>query len=201
MISVLLVDDHPALRAGLMAVLRSEPGIVPVGTASTREDLWPQFTRTRPDVVLLDYHLPGLNGLVACRQLKRWVPAPSVVIYSAYADATLTIPALLAGADGLVHKGVPAHELTEAIRTVARGHQVLAPITPQLQAAAAARLDLEDQPILGMLVAGTPVHEVAAVLRITQSDLGDRLDRMIERLRVDVPVAAQSDPRPAGHGL
>lgn len=201
MISVLLVDDHPALRAGLMAVLRSEPGIVPVGTAATREDLWPQFTRTRPDVVLLDYHLPGINGLVACRQLKRTVPAPAVLIYSAYADATLTIPAMLAGADGLVHKGVPAHELTEAIRAVARGQRVLPPLTPQLQAAAAAQIDLEDQPILGMLLSGTPTHEIADVLSVSQTELGERLDRMIEELRVDVPVAAHSDPRPAGRGI
>jgi DNA-binding NarL/FixJ family response regulator len=200
-INVLLVDDHPALRAGLMAVLRTEPGIVPVGTASCPEDLWPQFERTRPDLVLLDYHLPGTDGLVVCRRLKRLVPAPAVLIYSAYADASFTIPALLAGADGVVHKGVPANVLSDAIRTVAARQRVMPPISPELHAAAAARIDPEDQPILGMTLAGTAPADIAETMRIPPVQLDRRLDGMIQRLRVEVPSAAESAPRAAGRGV
>ncbi len=201
MINVLLVDDHPALRAGLMAVLRTEPGIVPVGTASCPEDLWPQFERTRPDLVLLDYHLPGTDGLVVCRRLKRLVPAPAVLIYSAYADASFTIPALLAGADGFVHKGVPANVLSDAIRTVARGQRVMPPVPAELRAAAAARIDTDDQASLGMTLAGTAPGDVAEILRIRPAQLDRRLDGMIQRLRVEVPSAAESAPRAAGRGI
>jgi len=104
MIRLLIVDDHPAMRAGLTAVLRAEPGIIPLGTASSEEDLAPTLTRTKPDVVLLDYHLPGADGLKLCRRLKRDVPAPAVLLYSAYADSAMVVPAILAGADGLLNK-------------------------------------------------------------------------------------------------
>jgi len=200
-ISILVVDDHPALRAGLLAVLRTEPGVVPVATASCPEDLWPQFNRTRPDVVLLDYHLPGTDGLSICRRLKNVVPAPKVLIYSAYADASLTIPALLAGADGVVHKGLPANALSEAIRAVAGGQRVLPPLSQELQVAAAQTLEVEDRPILGMLLAGTDHGDIAATLRLAPDELDARLDRMIGRLRVEVPTAAETVPRPAGRGV
>ena len=201
MIRILLVDDHPALRAGLMAVLRTEPGIVPVATAATPEDFWPQLNSARPDVVLLDYHLPGTDGLVLCRRLKREVPAPKVLVYSAYADASLALPAALAGADGLVHKSVPAHELAEAIRTVAGGRRVLPPVDRELLTASAGRIEAEDQPILGMAMAGTTPHDMAQTLRIDRATLDARLDRMIERLRVEIPSGAAGAPRSAGRGI
>src|SRR5262245_12363130 len=98
MIRILLVDDHPAMRAGLTGVLAAEPGTVPLDSIASGDELEPALRRCRPDVVLLDYHLPGSDGLVLCRQVKRTVPAPAVLIYSAYADAELAIPAVLAGA-------------------------------------------------------------------------------------------------------
>jgi DNA-binding NarL/FixJ family response regulator len=199
-IRVLFVDDHPAVRAGLMAVLRSEPGIVPVATASCLEDIWSQFNRTRPDLVLLDYHLPATDGLSVCRRLKRIVPVPSVLIYSAYADASMTIPAVLAGADGILHKGVPARELSEAIRATARRQRLLPTISEESLAAAVQGLETEDQPILGMMLAGTARHEVASTLRIAPDELDRRLDRMIERLRIAVPAAAATAPRPPDAG-
>ncbi len=155
MIRMLLVDDHPALRTGLTAVLRAEPGLVPLGTAASEDELWPALNRTKPDVVLLDYHLPPADGLVLCRRIKRTMPPPAVLLYSAYADASLVIPALLAGADGVVNKGAPANELYDAIRTVARGEKVMPPITRELLDSAQGRLDPEDIPVLMMALDGT----------------------------------------------
>jgi len=194
MINVLLVDDHPALRAGLMTVLRTEPGIVPVGTASCPEDLWPEFNRTRPDLVVLDYHLPGTDGLAVCRLLKRVIPAPAVLLYSAYADAALTIPAILAGADGIVHKGVPARELCESIRRVAAGADALPAVSPPLLEAAAHALDDEDRPILGMLVNRIPAKDIAGALGLSPVDLRARIARMLARLKV--PVHRVPPPQP-----
>ena len=101
MIRVALIDDHPALVAGLTAVLRSEPGIVPVGTASDGAEAEHLLYRTQPDLVLLDYHLPRGDGLTICQRIKQHVPAPKVLIYSAYADAWLGFAARAAGADGI----------------------------------------------------------------------------------------------------
>ena len=188
MIRMLLVDDHPALRTGLTAVLRAEPGLVPLGTAADEQELWPALNRTKPDVVLLDYHLPPADGLVLCRRIKRTMPPPRVLLYSAYADASLVIPAMLAGADGLVNKGAPAPELYDAVRTVARGERVMAPISRELLDAARARLDDDDIPVLMMALDGTPEAEIARTIGVTPDEMAHRLDRMISRLKVEVPA-------------
>ena len=186
MIRLLIVDDHPAMRAGLTAVLRAEPGIVPLGTASSEEDLGSMLTRTRPDVVLLDYHLPGADGLKLCRKLKRDVPAPAVLLYSAYADSAMVVPAILAGADGLLNKSAPAPELFDALRAVARGDRVLPPVPRELLESAGHRVEPGDLPILAMMVDGTPIIEVAEAMRQPVRDVSRRVDQMIERLRVDL---------------
>lgn len=188
MIRMLLVDDHPALRTGLTAVLRAEPGLVPLGTAADEEELWPALNRTKPDVVLLDYHLPPADGLVLCRRIKRTMPPPKVLLYSAYADASLVIPAVLAGADGVVNKGAPAPELYDAVRTVARGESVMPPISRELLDAARLHLDDEDVPVLMMALDGTPEGEIARTLGATPDEMAHRLDRMISRLKVEVPA-------------
>jgi two-component system response regulator DevR len=186
MIRLLIVDDHPAMRAGLTAVLRAEPGIVPLATASSEADLEPTLQRTKPDVVLLDYHLPGSDGLKLCRRLKRTMPAPAVLLYSAYADSAMVVPAILAGADGLLNKSAPAPELYDALRAVARGDRVLPPVPRELLEAAGHRVDERDLPILAMIVDGTPLTEVAEALRADVRDVSRRLDGMIERLRVEI---------------
>jgi DNA-binding NarL/FixJ family response regulator len=190
MIRILIVDDHPAMRAGLTAVLRAEPGLVPLGAVSSADDLLPALHRTAPDVVLLDYHLPTEDGLLVCRQLKRNVPAPKVLLYSAYADASLVVPAILAGADGLLNKSVPAPELYDALRSVARGERVLPPVSRELLQAATDRLAPEDLPILAMVIDGEPLAEVARVLRLAPGEASGRLDGMLARLRVEVPSPA-----------
>lgn len=186
MIRILLVDDHPALRAGLTAVLRAEPGLVPLGTAADEEELWPALNRTKPDVVVLDYHVPPADGLQLCRRIKKQIPAPKVLLYSAYADAQLVIPAMLAGADGVVNKGAPAGELYDAIRTVARGERIMPPMSRELLDAANERLDSADLPILGMSLDGTPEVEIARTLGVSHEELTRRVDRMISRLKVEV---------------
>jgi DNA-binding NarL/FixJ family response regulator len=188
MIRILLVDDHPALRAGLTAVLRAEPGLVPLGTAASEEELWPALRRTKPDVVVLDYHLPPADGLHLCRRIKKSIPAPGVLLYSAYADAQLVIPGLLAGADGVVNKGAAAGELYDAIRTVARGDKIMPPLSRELLDDANGRLDSSDLPILGMALDGTSEGEIARTLGVSSEDISQRVDRMITRLKVEVPV-------------
>lgn len=189
MIRILLVDDHPALRAGLTAVLRAEPGLVPLGTAASEEELWPALHRTKPDVVVLDYHVPPADGLQLCRRIKRSMPPPRVLLYSAYADASLVIPSMLAGADGVVNKGAPAAELYDAIRTVARGDRVIPPLSRELLDDANNRLDSDDLPILGMALDGTPENEIARTLGLSADEMTHRMDRMISTLKVEIPVS------------
>jgi DNA-binding NarL/FixJ family response regulator len=184
MIRVVIVDDHHAVRLGLQTALAAEPGLIPVGTASTAGELAPLLYRVDPDVVLLDYQLPDDDGLSVCRRVKASGRAPRVILYSAFADASMTVPAIVAGADGLVHKGVSPQELFEAIRAVAAGGAVLPLVSQPLLEAAGLQIDADDRPILGMLLDRTAPADIATTLGIDDAHLRQRVRRMLARLKV-----------------
>jgi DNA-binding NarL/FixJ family response regulator len=120
MIRVLVVDDHPVLRAGLEAVLRAEPGFVCVGGAEIGEAMWRLLRRTRPDVVILDHRLGDEDGIVLCRALRAEPAPPAVLLYTADPTPALERDALAAGAGGLVAKAVDVDTLFDAIRVAGR---------------------------------------------------------------------------------
>ena len=120
MIHVLVVDDHPVLRAGLEAVLRAEPGFRCVGAADSGEALWRLLRQTRPEVVLLDHRLGREDGVALCRAVRGEPAAPAVLLYTADPGAALERAALAAGASGLVDKAVGVDVLFDAIRVAAR---------------------------------------------------------------------------------
>lgn len=186
---ILIVDDHPAVRAGLVAVLRSEPGLVPVGSAGDEQEAWRLVERSRPDLLLLDLHLPGGNSLGLCRRVKALDESPHVLIYSAFAGAELAIPAALAGADGVRDKAEPILDLFDAIRRVNRGERLLAPITPERLKEVQAQIGTQDWPIVAMLIDGTPAAEIAATLGLAAAELERRVERLLAQL---VPDAARA---------
>ena len=185
MIRIMLVDDHAAVRAGLETVLDREVDLLPVAATEGKEELWPQYQRTRPDVVLLDFHLPGQSSLLICRRLKSLVPAPRVAFYSAYADASLCVPLRLAGADGLSSKGAPANELLEVVRRVASGEKVLPQLTADLQTAAMEPLSIEERVIAGLLLAETSNADIADVLGVGVDAARWRIDGLLARMGGD----------------
>ncbi len=190
MIRVLIVDDHSAIRTGLEAALKRSPDVVPVGAGSNELELWPLVKRTAPDVVLLDYHLPGEDGLILCHRLKSMVVSSRVIIYSGYADASLAVVATVAGADGVVNKNAPARELIEAIRCVAASEPILPPLPADAIADAAAKLEITDQPLFAMRLDHCTMGDVADALHITLDEAARRVRRIIGRLRVQVPTSA-----------
>jgi DNA-binding NarL/FixJ family response regulator len=181
-IRVLVVDDHPALRTGVWSMLRVEPGFQPAGAVSGAEDALEHTTAVRPDVVLVDYRLPGDSGLLLCHRLQSLAQPPRVLVYSAYPEAELAVPALLAGADGVINKAAPPDALVSAIRNVFKGRLVFPHIGPERLQASAARLREEDIAILGMRVERTPVDQIADTLGMQEDALDDRLRAMITRL-------------------
>jgi len=183
-IRVLVVDDHPAVRTGLLAMLADEPGIEPAGAAASASDAHEAWLSAgeRPDVVLVDYHLPDEDGLSLCLWLKGAAEAPAVVIYSAFADEALALPAVVAGADALVGKSSDPAVIGEVVRAVAAGQRRLPPVSPQVDGDLGARLAPEDLPILGMLRHGVPASEVAVTLGIGGGELATRRWAMLELL-------------------
>jgi DNA-binding NarL/FixJ family response regulator len=120
-IRVLVVDDHPVLRAGLEAVLRAEPGFICVGTAADGEGLGAMVARHRPDVVILDLMLGDEDGMDLCAALRAERSAPEVVIYTATTAAGLQAVAQAAGARAVVEKGADLDRLFDTLRLAARG--------------------------------------------------------------------------------
>jgi DNA-binding NarL/FixJ family response regulator len=184
---IAIVDPQPAVRAGLTLMLRNEPGLVPVGSASGVEDGLELVARARPGVVLLEPQLLDGDGLSFCRRLKALPAAPRVMLYAADPDVLLARVAL---ADGIVDKAEEPAELFEAIRVVARGGTAIPPLDPHQLDAAAHQIDPEDLALLAMLADGTPAGDAADTLRLDRRKVGRRIERMLGRLRAGSPAAA-----------
>jgi DNA-binding NarL/FixJ family response regulator len=160
-----------------------------VGSASGAAEAFDLVRVMKPDLAVVDYQLPREDGIALSRRLKALPNPPKVLIFSAYSNAALAIVATLAGADGITSKSVLADELLDTIRLVARGRKAIPPISTALIEASAARLDPEDLPIFSMLMNGTPLDQLAAVLGIGQRELGNRIDAMLGRLRTQASQA------------
>jgi two-component system, NarL family, response regulator DevR len=199
MIRTLIVDHHPALRAGVKVVLEAEGDMVVVGDTGLQEELLPLLRRTRPDVVLLDCHPPILAGLRACRLVKCLLPAPRVLIYSAYADERLGVAARVAGANGLLGKNASALDLVQAIRAVHSGAELFERIRPRDVQQAMGLLDQQEAQILEMLLRLRPPSEIAVALGVSLASVDRRVSDILDRLCVEPPGAAADEPcdRPA----
>jgi two-component system, NarL family, invasion response regulator UvrY len=120
-LKVLIVDDHPIVRAALRRLLAGEPGMEVLEAASGREAL-SAYGANHPALVILDLNLPGLGGLEVTRRLKTADPAARVLVLSMHDDETHVARALQAGAAGYISKNAPPDEILVAIRRVANGH-------------------------------------------------------------------------------
>jgi DNA-binding NarL/FixJ family response regulator len=187
MIRVCVVDDHPALRTGLSTVIRSEIGMEFAGAATRPDEAVDLVERVRPDVILVDYQLPGEDGIALCQRLKDLRHPPKVVVYSAYSDSVLALPAVLAGADGVTNKAALADHLLDTIRRVARGRTAIPPISGALVEATAAKLGPADVFIFRMLMAHASRQEIAESIGIEERELGARLRAIVSKLRVEKP--------------
>jgi DNA-binding NarL/FixJ family response regulator len=182
-ITVLVVDDHPALRAGLKQLLDQEPGYRLLGAVSTEAELAAALLRERADVVVLDYALARGDGLSTCFRLKQALRPPGVVLYSAYVDQVFAVPATLAQADAIVSKNANVDVLLSAIDAVAAGESEVPLPDAEAIEAASSRLLSDDLPILGMLFARMRVVEIAATLGLAPREVRSRALRIIGEMQ------------------
>ena len=126
-IRVLLVDDHKLTRLGLQTALSRDQGIQVVGEAVDGATAVELARQLRPDVVLMDIQLPGLNGVEATRRIVQELPDVKVIMLTMYREEQQAVEALRVGAMGYLHKDADPDELLDAIRTVAAGQAVMTP--------------------------------------------------------------------------
>ena len=183
MTRILILDPQPAVRAGLTALLRHEPGLVPVATAGSAEEALEAVARTAPDLVLLEPLLGTGDGLQLIRRITGAEHAPRVVAYTEVGDPALEVALRVACADGVVDKQATPDELFEALRVVAKGQSALPPLTPGQLRAAAARVESDDLALLAMLVDRTPAADVRDTLKLDTRRFTRRVERLLGRLR------------------
>jgi DNA-binding NarL/FixJ family response regulator len=175
MIRVAILDRHPAVRAGVDALLRRQPGFATVGSAADAQGLLSLLYRADPDVLLLD-------DIQLVPRVKTEAPRTRVVIYASDPTSELAVAASIAGAEGLVDKAADTRVLLHAIGAVARGGRALPPVTPRMRHRAALRLDPRDRPIFAMRLAGTSPRDIAAVVGMSVASLNARVRAIAAQL-------------------
>ena len=179
-IRILVADDHPVVRDGLVAILSTQSDFQVVGAASTGAEVVEQAARLDPDVVLLDLEMPDAhiaNGVEALRALHTIRPGVRVVVFTAFDADELIFGAVQAGAQGYLLKGAPREEIFAAIRVVGAGGSLLQPVVASKLMQHISRV--EEQPlaepltdreceVLALLAQGKSNKEIAAELSITQ---------------------------------
>ncbi len=204
-VRVVVVDDHPVVRRGLVALLGTLPGVEVVGEAVDGEAGVREVQLKRPDVVLMDLAMPGTDGVEATRRIRTVAPATAVLVLTMFDDDAMVATALTAGARGYLLKGAEQDEIARAISAVVAGEAILgAPIAERtlarLVAASAgpadaggrrrptdgplARLTDRELEILDLLASGRRTAAIAATLHLSPKTVSNNLTAVFAKLGV-----------------
>ena len=193
-ISVSIVEDNDKLRATLARVLNRAEGFRCLSQYANAEDALKDLPQVRPDVVLMDINLPGMNGVQCVRQLKALLPEIQVMMLTVYEDTENIFNALAAGASGYMLKRTSSKELLEAIREVHRGGSpmtmhIARKVVQSFQHTAATaqateNLSEREQQVLDLLSQGLMYKEIAEKLGISYETVHTYIRRIYEKLQV-----------------
>jgi DNA-binding NarL/FixJ family response regulator len=168
-ISVLLVDDHALVRSGFRRMLEDDAGIRIVGEAGDGHEAVEAAARLHPDVIVMDFALPSMNGAVAARHILKCSPESAVLILSMHSEPSYVRTCMEAGARGYLLKNAMDLELVQAVKQVAAGARVLDPRLGALSEAEseAPNLTTRELEVLQLIVHGKSNKEVATVLGVS----------------------------------
>jgi len=188
-ITVLLVDDHPLVRAGLTALLSSTDDIVVVGEASGGEQAIGLAVDRKPDVVLMDLSMPGMNGVEATRGLLALQPETHVVVLTSFHDQAQVAGALEAGAVGYLLKDSDPRDVLSAIRSAASGHAPLDPrvarvLLPSTTPKVSDSLSARELEVLQLVAKGLPNKLIGRNLGITERTVKVHVGHLFRRIGV-----------------
>jgi DNA-binding NarL/FixJ family response regulator len=186
-ISVLLVDDHALVRRGFRRMLEDEEDIVVKGEASDGEEAVRLARALKPDVIVMDCALPGVNGLMATRQILEHDPKAAVLMLSMHSEDTWVRQALEAGARGYMLKNAVDLELVEAIRRVAAGEEVLDSQIARrgtLKGERETGLTVRELEILQLIVGGLSNKEIASQLNLSANTVAVHRANIMDALGI-----------------
>lgn len=199
MIRILVVDDHPVVREGLVSVLGVEADLAVVGQAGTAPDAVAAAVRLQPDVIVMDVRLPGATGIDTCVELAARVPATRVIVLTSYPNDGVMMSAFAAGAQGFVLKKSEPAIIRDAVRTVAGGATFADPNVAGKLIALASRgrrakgpfdLTLQEMRVLELLPRGLTNHEIGDRLGIGENTVKTHLRNLMRKLQARDRVEA-----------
>jgi DNA-binding NarL/FixJ family response regulator len=194
-IRLLVVDDHPVVRAGMVAMLGEESDFDVVGEAANGAEALGLVPRLRPDVVLMDLRMPVMDGAEATARISAEPNAPQVLVLTTYDTDADIIRAVEAGARGYLLKDAPTGVLADAIRRAARGETVLAPpvaarLADRLRAPARPELTARELEVLALVARGLSNADIGRELFIGEATVKTHLIRAFAKLGVADRTAA-----------
>ena len=188
-IRLLVVDDHPVVRAGIVGLLAGEADLAVVGEAADGAAAVIAAAELEPDVVLMDLRMPGTDGVRATEEILRARPVTKVIVLTTYETDTDILRAVEAGATGYLLKDTPRPDLVAAVRGVAAGETVLAPSVARRLVAgvrhAAERLTPRELEVLTAVAAGRSNAQIGTQLFISEATVKTHLLRVFAKLGVD----------------
>lgn len=192
---LVLVDDHPVVRAGVRALIESRDDLQVVGEASGALEAVRVVERERPDVVLMDLSLgDGVGGIEATARLRALEPAPAVLVLTTYDSESDILRAVDAGAGGYLLKDAPPEQLFAGIRAVARGEPALAPsvagVLMRRAASPEPRVTEREVEVLELLADGLGNREMAKSLFVSEATVKSHLSHIYAKLGVDTRAGA-----------
>jgi DNA-binding NarL/FixJ family response regulator len=213
MIRVLIADDHPVVRQGLVALLGSLEGFEVVAVATNGREAVREAVLTRPDVILLDLQMPELDGFGALRELSRVAPESAVCVLTMHEDDDSLFAAVRAGARGYLQKGAEQEDIARAVRGMAAGEAVFGPgvaqrVLGQLTASSARsaaanpfpQLTARELDVLDLLAAGVPSADIASRLGLASKTVSNNVASVLAKLHLSDRAQAAVVARQAGLG-
>jgi two-component system, NarL family, response regulator len=183
-IRIMTVDDHPLLRQGIAAIIKTQPDMQVVAEACDGEEAIAQFRAHRPDVTLMDLQMPNVNGTEAIIRIRSEFPDAKILVLSTYAGDVQVLRAIKAGARGYLLKGNVRTELLEAIRTVHAGRKRIPPeIAAELaDHAADDQLSAREMDVLRLIGEGNANKQIADKLSIAETTVKNHISNIFSKL-------------------
>jgi DNA-binding NarL/FixJ family response regulator len=194
-IRVLIVDDHPVVREGLAGMLAGRADFEVVAEADNGTEALSLFRQFRPDVTLLDLHMPGMDGVDVIEQLLSEAPQARILVLTTYDSDADILRAVEAGATGYLLKDTPRSDLFRAIEKVAQGESVLAPtvasrLMQRMRSPAEDALSSREIEVLQLVARGKSNREIGKALHISTATVKTHLVRIFDKLDVTDRTAA-----------